>query len=914
MLQRSGTGDFGPVLVRGRERVPLCLVPRTDGAVDWGDQALEMRDQGNPRFIPNPVLEIGDGMARPPGEDRASLMLPMFRAVADALRGTTIGSTASLPVWLHLHPAVPAYAKPILEQKLTEVGLEIRPTPSMHESWVKGAVNNDIIKVGRRVLFIDAGYGDVYLSIVLAGASASVVKSAVLKGLGVDDRAELLAEMLIRRAVGHQARVEPSELLSEVARFLPRARALLAANDATGAPLRHEISYRGKSYREAMVSREDLDARRSANGFSLIERIKDELRGQSFDEVRIVSPLLWTAELQKFLGSYVREGQLHQCWDQMLQLAALGGEAYVVASKPDAQVTLPPAESAPFFPAAPKFHTGQPARTAQKIGAATWTPTLPTPAVQPPAVGARGSGTVESITSRRTTIKLSSGAMVVFEGYNVPLPGGEIHILRLEEHVEVRVVRHDPDGFARVEVFPPKGKARGSFAAHGVSSGQPVRGQGETPPLRILARHSGPVWSVAISPDGTRAVSGGDDRRVHSHDMESGAKVGSPLEHEKPVFAVAWSPNGARLLVATGDAARLWNMSARTATGLSGHRTSVLAATWSPDGKRIVTGGTDRTVRIWDGASAALLDTIEIGIKRVRDLAVSPDRTRIAVVGAAADISIIDLRSQAVSTLSGHRANVSRVVWSPDGHIMATGDSIGEIRLWHVASDESRTPIWLSTLVGHGGEITGLAFTPDGELLLSAGKDRTLREWPLMDANETPTIKSIDVDELTCLALSADGSACAMGSGDGRVVLLRRPKTTRRVSPAPSTQPVAQPVAKASSQAASQPPSAVAYERDEVETWETVKPSDAVSEAPADLTDFNELIDAVMEYGAIDIPIRQLISMFGAERRGSRVVAKIREAFEADGLGYSDAIERADIDALVRLSTAPAAVVSAEEH
>jgi WD40 repeat protein len=56
--------------------------------------------------------------------------------------------------------------------------------------------------------------------------------------------------------------------------------------------------------------------------------------------------------------------------------------------------------------------------------------------------------------------------------------------------------------------------------------------------------HTGGVYSLSLSPDGTKVASGSDDNTVRFWDSRSGDPIEHPLQHEEPVYAVAFSPSG----------------------------------------------------------------------------------------------------------------------------------------------------------------------------------------------------------------------------------------------------------------------------------------------------------------------------------------------------------------------------------
>ena len=64
-----------------------------------------------------------------------------------------------------------------------------------------------------------------------------------------------------------------------------------------------------------------------------------------------------------------------------------------------------------------------------------------------------------------------------------------------------------------------------------------------------LTGHARWAFSVAVTPDGTRVVSGGDDHTVRVWDLATGAALGEPLtDHTDSVSSVAVTPDGTRIV------------------------------------------------------------------------------------------------------------------------------------------------------------------------------------------------------------------------------------------------------------------------------------------------------------------------------------------------------------------------------
>src|SRR5207344_2707268 len=76
--------------------------------------------------------------------------------------------------------------------------------------------------------------------------------------------------------------------------------------------------------------------------------------------------------------------------------------------------------------------------------------------------------------------------------------------------------------------------------------------------------HTSPVWGVAISADGTRAVSGGDDGTVKVWDLTTGTATATLEGHTGSVWGVAISADGTRAVSASADATvKVWDIATR---------------------------------------------------------------------------------------------------------------------------------------------------------------------------------------------------------------------------------------------------------------------------------------------------------------------------------------------------------------
>lgn len=114
----------------------------------------------------------------------------------------------------------------------------------------------------------------------------------------------------------------------------------------------------------------------------------------------------------------------------------------------------------------------------------------------------------------------------------------------------------------------------------------------------------------------------------------------------------------------------------------------------------------------------------------------------------------------AKSVFSETFGGIMSVAFSPDGKLLAAGDSNGEIHLWQVADGKQ-----LLILRGHANWVVSLAFSPDSRTLASGSSDCTVKLWDVATGGCLKTWQEHD-GEVWSVVFSPDGNLLASGSDD----------------------------------------------------------------------------------------------------------------------------------------------------
>ncbi|MHC5020689.1 MAG: WD40 repeat domain-containing protein [Planctomycetota bacterium] len=295
----------------------------------------------------------------------------------------------------------------------------------------------------------------------------------------------------------------------------------------------------------------------------------------------------------------------------------------------------------------------------------------------------------------------------------------------------------------------------------------------------VLTGHTGTVTTARFAPDGARLLTAGSDANVRTWSADGKADV-TLLGHTGVVWTAEWSPDGGRILSGGRDGTgRLWNAGGGEALQVMHHGRpgAVMRVRWINDELAWFQGG-NRVPQLWQvrtGAKAGDLaghgDVVwSIDVAQQRWL-VSGGQDRTARLwdlqnGQTARIFGRDAMQAEDGGHAGAGSPVFAVAIAPDAMTVATGHREGQVKLWS-SRDES--------LVGperrHAGGVLVARFTPDGKWLVTGSADHTVGLWEVAatESGKAGRRLSGHTDWVQALDVSADGSKLVTGDWKGGV-------------------------------------------------------------------------------------------------------------------------------------------------
>lgn len=280
--------------------------------------------------------------------------------------------------------------------------------------------------------------------------------------------------------------------------------------------------------------------------------------------------------------------------------------------------------------------------------------------------------------------------------------------------------------------------------------------------MQTLEGHTGPITSVAFSPNGQKLASGSWEGTVRVWDTASGVHL-QTFDHPCGVQSIAFSPLRQKLASGSQDGLRIWDVaSGSLIQTFEGSHISSLA--FSPDGQ-VLASSCDNMIHVRDAVSGNILHEFKASsvnsLDSLDSIAFSSNEQKLAFRSGPFSCQIHIWGLVSGSQLQRLEGSFASVIFSPDGQKLVSGSYHNTICIWDAGSG-----LPLKTLKGHLGQVDSLAVFE--QKLASGSGDRTIRIWDLVSGSLLQIFEGHSMPVLS-VAFSPDGQKLVSGSWDSTV-------------------------------------------------------------------------------------------------------------------------------------------------
>ena len=258
--------------------------------------------------------------------------------------------------------------------------------------------------------------------------------------------------------------------------------------------------------------------------------------------------------------------------------------------------------------------------------------------------------------------------------------------------------------------------------------------------------------------------------------------------HTGAVFSVSFSPDGTTLVSGSGDGTvKLWDLATRTEiTTLEGHTSWVESVSFSPDGTTLVSGSEDETAMLWDTPDrprpsgmvvisgdyqrgtpgAALAEPFVVEVRDQYDYPLPDAPVTFAITAGDGQLTI-----ENTTTDADGRAGSTLILGSTPALYTVEAMVPGQEPVLFSAVGAEFSPYYIATLRGENTSwVKSVSFSPDGTTLASGSADGVVRLWDVATMENTATLEG-HWDWISSVSFSPDGTTLAFGLRDGTVIL-----------------------------------------------------------------------------------------------------------------------------------------------
>lgn len=235
--------------------------------------------------------------------------------------------------------------------------------------------------------------------------------------------------------------------------------------------------------------------------------------------------------------------------------------------------------------------------------------------------------------------------------------------------------------------------------------------------------------------------------------------------HSDYITSISLNSDGTKVLSGGFDRTiKLWDISTQDCLlnhqlTLHGHTDAIYCVYLSHDNKLAVSASADKTIKLWNIQTGNCIRTFEGHTDTVTSVVLSGDNNLIVSGSYDRTLKIWDIQTGECLTLDEHQDAVRSVALNADGSKALSGSFDGSLKLWDISTGKCQR-----TFTSHTAQIHSVCFSADGKFALSGGFDQTLKYWNIDEGECLHTFE--DDADVYSVALSHDKRFAISGNAN----------------------------------------------------------------------------------------------------------------------------------------------------
>lgn len=282
--------------------------------------------------------------------------------------------------------------------------------------------------------------------------------------------------------------------------------------------------------------------------------------------------------------------------------------------------------------------------------------------------------------------------------------------------------------------------------------------------VRVPGNLINKMFALAISSKTSTFFTSGNDGRIFRGDYQSLAAQ-DQIDRNPFASRVLVLSADERYLVNGTDSAfiEVFDLSAGNKKAkIVGHKSFVNDVKFLPGSVKFLSASTDRTVRVNNAATgqSSLLIALPFGLK---SFDISSDGNHLVGAATSGQLVMIDLSAKSYRILHNEAPNrILSVAYHPAKQLVALGTEVlderglakrGVVKIFDLTSGRV-----VKELTGHKAGVSDVKYSPNGLLLASAGYDRRLQMWVVGKEEELPIVMDNNNGNIWKIAFSGDSN------------------------------------------------------------------------------------------------------------------------------------------------------------